>query len=62
MNQLPIYIPNDGFGNWCPDCGLPRGVCDCDDWNRWADEQLYADEPRTYWVNVWDEIPDEDKE
>lgn len=19
----------DGFGNWCPDCGLPRGVCTC---------------------------------
>lgn len=22
-------IENDGFGNWCPDCGEPRGVCRC---------------------------------
>lgn len=22
---------NDGFGNWCPDCGEPRGVCRCTD-------------------------------
>ena len=20
----------DPGANWCPDCGLPRGVCDCD--------------------------------
>lgn len=21
----------DPGANWCPDCGLPRGVCDCED-------------------------------
>lgn len=21
--------PLDPGANWCPDCGLPRGVCDC---------------------------------
>lgn len=21
----------DPGANWCPDCGLPRGVCDCDE-------------------------------
>jgi hypothetical protein len=49
--------------HWCPSCGLPQVVCDCteDDMNRWADEQLYADEPSTYWVNVWDSIPSEDE-
>lgn len=27
----PTYpVKNDGFGNWCPDCGLPRGICDCE--------------------------------
>jgi hypothetical protein len=31
------YIPNDGFGNWCPDCGEPRGVCRCDDEVRFSD-------------------------
>lgn len=25
-----IEIPNDGFGNWCPVCGEPREVCQCD--------------------------------
>jgi len=24
-----IVIPNDGFGNWCPDCGEQRGICRC---------------------------------
>lgn len=23
--------PLDPGANWCPDCGLPRGVCDCED-------------------------------
>jgi hypothetical protein len=22
--------PLDPGANWCPDCGLPRGVCDCE--------------------------------
>lgn len=35
--------------NWCPDCGLPRGVCDCDkrshfDSDDWNDDWL-ADDP-----------------
>lgn len=21
--------------NWCPDCGLPRGVCDCEEREQW---------------------------
>lgn len=24
-----IVIPNDGFGNWCPECGEQRGICRC---------------------------------
>jgi hypothetical protein len=23
--------PLDPGANWCPDCGLPRGVCDCEE-------------------------------
>lgn len=39
--------------NWCPDCGLPRGVCDCetrtynpDDDGCWErhNEDEYADD------------------
>lgn len=38
-----------------------RFIEDEDDWNHWADEQLYADEPSSYWVNTWDNLPDEDE-
>lgn len=30
--------------NWCPDCGLPINLCDCEE-NRIAYEMLYGDEP-----------------
>ena len=26
---MDTQIENDGFGNWCPTCGEPRGVCRC---------------------------------
>lgn len=41
----------DPSGNWCPDCGLPRGVCTCDPeqpfighWDWWEDEDDLDDE------------------
>ena len=33
----------DADGNWCPDCGEPRGVCTCEE-NREAQTALYPDE------------------
>jgi hypothetical protein len=32
--------PNDPGANWCPDCGLPRGVCDCDNHKRFATDEF----------------------
>lgn len=26
-----LQLENDGFGNWCPDCGEMRGVCRCEE-------------------------------
>ena len=30
--------------NWCPDCGLPRGVCDCS----------YSGDDHEHWDDWWD--------
>lgn len=30
----------DPGANWCPDCGLPRGVCDCEESNTMTDYLL----------------------
>ena len=33
MTNLPFDSRDllDPGANWCPDCGLPRGVCDCEE-------------------------------
>lgn len=47
------YDPTfDPGGNWCPDCGLPRGVCNCEDlkpgatsnWLWWDDEDDWLED------------------
>lgn len=41
MHFYPDQYPDT---NWCPDCGLPREICDCEE-NRIAYEMFYDDEP-----------------
>jgi len=45
--------PLDPGANWCPDCGLPRGVCDCDE-RRAVDEDNEPFSHCDHTVSVWD--------
>lgn len=39
---------NDPGGNWCPDCGLPRGVCECETMTTIRFEPFWPDTPDFY--------------
>lgn len=44
--------------NWCPECGLPRGVCDCDNYRRFATDEfddwgLFDGDPFDYGDDDW---------
>ena len=56
MTDLPPISRDDLIdpgANWCPDCGLPRGVCDCDE-RRAVDEDNEPFSHCDHTVSVWD--------
>ncbi len=48
----------DPGANWCPVCGEPRGVCQCDESDfmpEAADDWDEPDDPCHDWMTIWDD-------